>query len=73
MTDKTPRCYECKRTDVSLKPANEYEFLFNTGMNIPGDLLCAQCAGLVYFDLTGITSYVLPLDLQAHFLNEVKQ
>lgn len=73
MTTHTPRCFECKRTDVPLKPANEYAFLINTEMRIPDDLLCRQCAGLVYFDLTGITAYVMPLDLQAHFLNEVEQ
>lgn len=72
MTTQTPRCFECKRTDVSLKPANEYMFLINTEMLITDDLICPQCAGLVYFDLTGITAYVMPLDLQAHFLNDVE-
>lgn len=68
----TPRCFECKRADVPLKPASEYAFLMQLTTHIPDELLCRQCAGLVYFDLTGITSYVLPLDLQAHFLNSVE-
>lgn len=72
MNANTPRCSECKRTDVPVKPANEYMFLIATGKVTTPELLCRACAGLVYFDLTGSSLYVMPLDLQAHFMNHVE-
>lgn len=72
MTTKPPRCFECARTDVPLKPANEYMFLLVTGKVTTPKLLCRACAGLVHFDLTGSSLYVMPLDLQAHFLNHAE-
>lgn len=72
-TPKTPHCVECSRTDVPLKPANQYEFLAAIGRHIPADLLCEGCAGLICRDLTGNSTYILPPDLTAHWLNEAKE
>lgn len=66
-TPTTPRCFECKRTDLPVKPANTYQFLVATGKSIPNEMLCRPCAGLIHHDLTGNSAYILPLDLQAQW------
>jgi len=63
----SPSCMECNQVKPGTKDAGEYKFLYELGVMTIKYPLCPDCAEMVRKDLTGETSFVVPL-IPAHWV-----